>query len=147
MCMAVASTGVARQIFLKCSQLQQIDIIGDCTALSLKCPYTGRVQPIQRTAADTTHNNGIYMAPAKPCNRIACAMLMHFVTVANRLTFTGAHIYNHEFLCRAEMIEHLTCQTLILCYRKTYLHCVPPWHFVIMHKIQSNYMDVNIFIL
>ena len=99
MIMAVTATGVAGQIFLKCADLHQGDILRDCTALSLKCPYTGRIELMQRPSADTTHNNGIDMMPAKSCNGIACTVLMNLIAVANRLKFTGGHIYNHKLGC------------------------------------------------
>ena len=96
MSMAATTTGVAGQIFLKCADLHQGDILRDCTALSHKSPYTGRIDLMQRPPADTAHNNGIDMMPAKSCDGIACTVLMNLIAVANRLKFRGGHIYNHK---------------------------------------------------
>jgi len=143
MAMTVTAAGMTGQIFRKCSPLQQVDIFRNGATMGLKGPDAGGVQLMQRAPANTPNNNGVDMFSAQPGNRIARAMLMNPVTIADGLKFAGGQIDNQKLRGGAEMIEYLTGQTLIIMYRKTDFHMSTPFYFVNMHIILFNSMNVN----
>jgi len=51
---------------------------------------------MQCSSADTADNDSIDMMPAKARDRIACAVLVYLVAVADRLKLSCCYIDNHK---------------------------------------------------